>query len=352
MAETEDRVEPSAKRGKRWAFRVGAAVVIVAVLLLAALAVRTHVRSRRPVTAEEILQQVCDRYAGLESLEVDGNMCCDSTVFDRHWKDTHRFSMKLHRSGMYCVIWHDSDPLGTHGPCAVWDCGDGQHVYVASANAYGPTGAAPPDLLSDQQRGTGLARQLFLLESDPKEWLQGFLEPRLVGEDVAEGRQCYLIEGHDAQGNRQSLWVSKDGWLVVQQEIVIEQEDLWRVEFPPDLTAEKIGAGAGVPGKLLQKLVGGVMLWKMKRDVMAEVEKGAPANRGVRIVITTAYSAIRTNADLKATDFAFSVPGGATLDEDLWRQIAAHQEAAQQAARAQAEAAAEGSAVGPGAASE
>jgi len=185
-----------------------------------------------------------------------------------------------------------------------------------------------------------LALRLFFPEPDAKGWPEALLDPELVGEEVIGGLECYLIRGHDGSGWEKRLWVSKGEFLVVQDEMAAQRKSpqpaVEDMSWPPP---EQVGRHRGVPGKTLQWLVGRVVLWKVKRDLRAELQSRAAADPGYRAVVTTTYETIVANRYLAPAEFALSMPPQGVLDDDFWQRIVARREALEEVARERREAA-------------
>jgi len=279
VAQRGERTKRCLNRRRRRALLIAAAVVAAGLLLRGGLA---EVRSEPSPTAEQILERVCERYAGLESLEIEGKASYSCTFVGSYDQHDRNFSMKLQRSGRVCAIWYYRSPRGREGTWTILSTPDGES----------PVGFSPAAFLSGNAEEPDVPRQM---------WVENWLALRL------------FFPEPDAKG-----WPEAD------------------MSWPPP---EQVGRHRGVPGKTLQWLVGRVVLWKVKRDLRAELQSRAAADPGYRAVVTTTYETIVANRYLAPAEFALSMPPQGVLDDDFWQRIVARREALEEVARERREAA-------------
>jgi hypothetical protein len=248
--------------------------------------------------AAGVLRATLDHLRSLQSLSTDGESVAAAG-------GTTHFSLRLGRPNLYRVTWTGT-ATGGQVDRAVWNSGEGPHVYSAARNAYVREKVDSSVFAVQAGVSNGLTRGLpplfFGLESSFE-----LANATLKGSESVDGDTCWVISGSD-QIARRTLWIS-------QRDLVVRRHR-WSYAPTPEAAAQ-LKAGARFALDSIKERAK-TPQQRAEIDFMKDMNRiGLEYHDVVPTERTETYRDIRTNHPLDHSAFVFDVPGDATLEASM-----------------------------------
>jgi len=262
-----------------------------------------------------ILKKVAAAYDALDSYSATGIVLSEIDSNGTKINLTTSFSIKLKKPNLYQITWDqkNSGMPDSSQPGAVWNTGTQPYVYLGIAKAYSKISNDEMALSAATGISDGVAftiPSLFLKqEATP---FSRFSEFRLIGTEVVEGEECYIINGSSPVSKNESFWVSKKSYLIRKHARALDQsggsgEILKMTDQDLDAAIKAMGQEVTAASKEAMK--------KMMKEAQEMMSKS-----NVKGMVTELHIKM-SMPKLVAGDMAFKVPEGTALKESLFEGI-------------------------------
>jgi Predicted periplasmic protein (DUF2092) len=264
----------------------------------------------------KILEKVSATYKSMQTYKAQGTVLMDMDMDGTKVSMKTSFSIALKKPNQYLVSWTQENKAMPGMPAqtgAVWSGGTQPYLYMGMMNAYSKIEGDATALGAATGISGGAAftiPSLFLsaFEEQPAAFSR-LVEPKLEGAEKIGDRDCYVISGPSAVSKRETLWISKEGHLLVKSSRSLEppEEGVVIPEMTDEDLAEAIKAmGQEVTEESKQKMRD---MMKMSRELVKKAKM-----KGTMTELHTGVS----SPELQAADFDFTVPEGTELKDSLF----------------------------------
>jgi hypothetical protein len=216
------------------------------------------------------------------------------------------FTMLLKKPNLYLISWQQTGLIPQSG--AVWSDGAQPYLYIGVTNAYAKMDSDEIALGGATGISGGVAHtipSLFLpVFTQPAE-LSRLKDPQIEKSELVEGDDCYVISGPSPFSAQETFWISKESHLIRKYRRSLEGASI------PELTDQQIeeavkGLGQETTEENLQRMR---QLMERSRKMVSTMKMTGS--------VTELHASVST-PELKASDFQFSPPPSAELNESLF----------------------------------
>lgn len=266
-------------------------------------------------TPNAIFEKVKAAYGSMETFKAEGTIVSDMDVGGRKMSTETSFSILLKKPNLYLISWTQKYIPGMAFSGAVWSDGTQPYLYLSMMNAYCKMASDEMALAAATGASFGAAFAMpKLLLSVFKEQPTPFsrlIDPKIEGSEKIGEEDCYVISGASMISKKETLWISKSNYLILQCSRSLEPPE---GGLPvPEMTDKQLEEGLKAMGQEVTEDNKARMRETMNkaRDQLKTTQlKGS---------ITESYAKI-SSPELSQRDFQFEVPKGAVLTESLFGQ--------------------------------
>jgi len=262
-----------------------------------------------------ILEKAAAAYKAIDTYEAEGTATSDIDSAQGKFNIVTEFTIRLKKPNLYRISWEQSNATvpAMNQSGAVWSDGTQAWLYMGVLKAYSkmPNDAMAIGGATGVSGGAAYTIPSMLLNelaSQPS-ILSRLVDPKLVRSEEVDGDDCYVIEASSIVSKLETLWISKESFLIEQCAHSMEPPDggFKSPEMTEEQLAEAIeGLGQKVTEENKQAL----------RKRMEEIQKMMQAVK-LKGTMSEHYTSIST-PELTEADFAFEVPEGVVLKESLF----------------------------------
>ena len=256
--------------------------------------------------ADEVLKKVAEKYRTMETYKAEGTIHMDADTAGRKLQLETSFSMLLKKPNLYLISWTQTGIVPQSG--TVWSDGTQPYLYMGATNAYAKMNSDEMALAGATGISGGAAftiPSMFLpVFTNPAE-LTRLNDPQIEKSEVIEEDDCYVIAGSSPLSAKESFWISKESHLIRKYQRSLEGASI------PELTDEQIGEGV--------KSLGQEVTEENKKKMRQIMERSRKMISTMKMKgSSTELHENVSSPELKASDFQFSPPQGATSKESLF----------------------------------
>ena len=264
------------------------------------------------LTPSEILDKVAKTYASLKSYKAEGTITSDVDTGQIKVTLETSFSILLARPHFYLISWSQKMPMvdmtqsGT-----VWNDGTSPYFYMSATNSYSK--------MSDDSMALGAATGVSsgAANTIPSYFFSGssgqpsvslrLIDPQLETTETIGEDDCYVVSGSSPVSKKESLWISKQTFLIKKVSRSLEQPAGGRIASP-EMTDEQLEEA--------MKLTGQEVTDESKQQ-MKEMMKSATDMvklDQLKGSFTEVFTTIST-PEVSPQDFQFSPPKDTVLND-------------------------------------
>lgn len=220
------------------------------------------------------------------------------------------FRMWLGRPGLYRIEWTEHRNLGRTESGAVWNDGDGPHLYLGASGAYTRMISDPIALAAATGVSLGVAHtipNLFFGFRETTSLIDALQSPVLETSAVIDETPCYVVAASLPSGLEYRLWISEREPILVQVENLLGG------------SSETDAVPASTPEQEEQALRAlGLEDTEANRErIRSSLQHARELMKQVRGTARQLHQNIRMSLPLATETFAFPVPEGATNGLDV-----------------------------------
>ena len=267
-----------------------------------------------PLTTAQVFDQVIAKYQAMTSYQSAGTVESEIDTGSSKIHTHTTFTMRLKKPNQYLVQWTQKNTpapsAGQHG--AVWSNGEQAFLYIGAMKAYGKMGSDEMALggavgISGGCVYTIPALYLAVFKDQPHPFTR-LQEAKLESSEKIGDEPCYVISGASTISKKETFWISKSRFLVLQYSRSLEPPDggVTIPEMTDQQVAEALqGLGQEVNAESMKKMR--AMMEKSKALFETAQMKGSMTERHEKV----------SSPELKKEDFQFAIPAGTELKESL-----------------------------------
>jgi len=266
--------------------------------------------------AGAILKKVAETYKSMPTYQSHGTATTEMEINGQPMKDTAAFTMVLAKPDRYRITWTKSNSLVPmmEQSGAVWHGGAGRNLFMG----IGPTNVCikqKDDLMalaSATGASGGVAMSIPSLFFQELKWEHNLASslkgPKLDGTEKVNGVECYVISGSSSASKKETLWIAKDGHVVVKHCRSLEPPE-GKLEMP-EATDEQLEEALKRMGREVTDENKGQM-----REMMSRVRE---TMKGMKIkgTMTEVHTGIGS-PKLKEEDFEYELPEGTEFKDSV-----------------------------------
>ena len=268
------------------------------------------------IDPQKIIEKVIAKYKSLETYKAEGTvvmeiteMTIDGTKVEGMKMDK-TFSIKLKKPNFYLISWVDDHGMSSGG---VWNAGNQPYIYMGPGKVYSKIKGDAMALSAATGISGGVASvipQLFLEASGDFNVFSGLTETKLEKAESIEGEECYVISGKSTVSEKETFWISKSRDLIIKYSYSITPAGYTE----PEMTDEDLEKTMVAMGMEITE--------ESKKKITAEIKKDKEWREQLKTAnmkgVSTELHLNITTPELTQTDFEFSLPQGAILEEFLF----------------------------------
>ena len=262
----------------------------------------------------DLLTRAGARYHAMRTYASEGVVTSRLVRAGRELVTETAFTMRLGKPRFYLLTWTFRG-FGRERSGAVWNTGQGAHLYLSHLNAYARQRDDWVALSAAHGASGGAVGELPYLFFKGKDVLTELAEARVEQVDYLRGEACYVISGASQISRRHVVWISRDRLLLLKI-----QRSFSRLSGPR--TADAVASQMGEAH--LAKAIGEIGADVTEQDktklrrLLTRMKRVLAAVTDIDGDITQTHTAITVNEAAPPEAFAFAPPSTARLKSVLF----------------------------------
>ena len=287
----------------------------VRVILMAVVTMLSVPAFAEEATPGAIFEKVKSAYESMGTFKAEGTVIADIDAGGKKMNTETSFSILLKKPNLYLISWTQKNmPMpGMAFPGAVWSDGTQPYLYMGMMNAYSKMTSDDMALATATGVSSGAAFTMpSLLLSVFKEQPALFSriqDPKIERSEKIGEEDCYVISGASAISKKETLWISKTRYLILQCSRSLEPPEGGLAV--PEMTDKQVEEALKASGQEVTE--------ENKKRLREAMNKSRDQLKNMQIKGSMTESYVKISSpELIKKDFEFEVPKGAVLKDALF----------------------------------
>ncbi len=200
------------------------------------------------IAADQLIEKVRYAYETIQTYKSEGEIVRKSLSDGKIAEFKTKFTMKLKKPNSYLISWEMDMGFmpGFTQTGAVWNNDFQSYLFmgIAGQNKYYKMKSDEMALASATGVSSGVAfnvpMRFLQVENDSRPLFSQLTDPVVLGTQVLNGQDCYVLSGASNVSVDNKFWISKDNFLIVKFYDSHQKPDGYYDEKPEEITDEQI----------------------------------------------------------------------------------------------------------------